>query len=113
MRPFSSHLVLALVLLITCAEAVVLERRQRICGSDSDCVTVRAGPEAQIIIDGLDLTKDTPRDVLMRLPSWFGPKGEKHALEYFSKRLDSRVPLADQKVQVGHTVLLIVENEDL
>lgn len=106
----AAPLVLLLCVLAAASQSdLAKEQRIRICGSDSDCLRVRASSRAEMIVDGLDLDRDTPQDVLNRLPSWFGPAERPLALGLsLNNVFDMHVPLRQQRLAIGDVVDLIV-----
>ena len=62
-----------MVALCVCAtNASLAELRQKVCGSNTDCVKV-VGGTGNIMVDELDFTHDTVDSIRQKLPSWFGP----------------------------------------
>lgn len=75
MKLSAVFLVCLAVTMILCAgtvAATLAQLRQKVCGSDSDCVQVTGGT-GKMMVDGLDFSHDTVGDLLQKLPSWFGP----------------------------------------
>ncbi|CCW67052.1 unnamed protein product [Phytomonas sp. Hart1] len=102
----------------SCVSLVVLcnsTNRKVICGTDTDCVRVRTSSNFLIILDGLDMHKSTPLDVLNRLPSWFGPKRDQPlVLKQGKNILETNVPLAQQGIALGEILnLLHIGDDDL
>lgn len=105
-------LIMASTVVVTASGSLTSEERMRICGSDSDCVRVFASSQAQMVVDGLDLSTDTPADVLRRVPSWFGPAERPLLLGRTRFQvLDTDVPLRTQNVAVGEVLQLLLPTE--
>ncbi|KAH9582242.1 hypothetical protein LSM04_008298 [Trypanosoma melophagium] len=101
--------VLLLVATPVHSSASMEEKRKAKCGTSTDCVRVRA-PKAHLLVDDLQLDKDTPDTVLGRLPPWFGPKCP-CALLSNEKKLYASETLASQGVDMGSFLDIVSETE--
>ena len=100
-----------------CATAVLLlftvsvaaesraQLREKVCRSNSDCVTVLSGT-GQLLIDELDFEKDTAAGVLKRLPSWFGPQRPVEFV-FNGKKLDDSTVLAKYGIPLGGKLTVV------
>jgi hypothetical protein len=100
----------SIALIVTALLAAVMAEshsalRQKMCHSDTDCVTVVSGT-GQLTIDELDFEKHTVLDLLKKLPSWFGPQRPVEFV-YNGKTLDPKTVFAKYGLPLGAKVNVV------
>ena len=106
-RHFLAVLLAALLLLtVVQANPSIVEQRKKICNSDTDCVRL-VGGSGQMLLDGLDLQKDTVATIRQRCPSWFGPARPVVFTIHDRIARDETTTLAELGVKIGTLVRVI------
>ena len=108
MPPYAKFFMLAAIVVICIAEVTAETRaqlREKVCRSDSDCVTVLSGT-GQLLIDELDFEKDTSASILKRLPGWFGPQRPVDFM-FNGKKLDDGTVLGKYGIPLGGKVTIV------
>jgi hypothetical protein len=86
-------------LLFGATNASVADLRQKICNSNSDCVRI-VGGTGNLMVDGLDFSRDTVDAIRTKLPDWFGPARPIQFL-YREKVVEEDAKLAELGILIG------------